>query len=121
MPLAEILTLVGQWGLPTVLTVFLFWAYDRQQKKHDADRKAWDEERTQLWKDRVDETDARIKQAEVFGERSLKSQEIQLGIVNKTQEMLAQAALREKELRDEAKEREREMRASHPQWGPAKR
>lgn len=115
--LGEILELVLKYGLSTTLLFVMMWAYDRQQKKHAEDRKGWDKERDSLYARVLAESDERIGDSRTLNEQSLRMQEIQLSMVNRTGELVAQANQRERELRDEQKERERDLRGSNPGFG----
>lgn len=109
--LKDIFGFIGTYGLPTVLLILVGWLYERARTKWDLERaelyKAWQTERAQLLDDRAKEWESRAEDAEQYSERLMKMQEIQLNVVNKTSEMLAQSNQRERELRDDIKEKER--------------
>ncbi len=108
MMFKEVLDFAGQYGLPTVLLFVVGYAYHMQQRRHEEERKSWDIERSALYKERLEEAAERVTDVEKLGERALQFQEIQLSMVNKTSEMLAQSNQRERELREEQRERDRE-------------
>lgn len=44
MAMPEILAFIGQYGVPLVLLIALAFAYDRKEKKHEEERKRWEEQ-----------------------------------------------------------------------------
>lgn len=118
----DFLKLVAEHGLSVVLLFVLGWAYDRQQKKHEAERLVWNKERDveqAKWEaERLRyEAERRVTFAaeKEDGERIqsilMKMQDNASMMINKASDMASAFEQEKKEIRDRAERDIREQAA----------
>lgn len=119
-PVDQTLGLVGTFlehGLGYVILYFFARYHVKKQEQWDKKQLEWnaerDRERAEWRKNETELTNRLLSQSEGIVEKSLKLQESNQTIVSKANEMVAQAAKREEEVREELA---RERQKSNPNW-----
>lgn len=109
----EVLRFVGQYGLSAVLLILLAYAYDRKERRHEADRAKWDEERRSMLEAWGAERQQHYAASKAEGERLaamlLEAHKQSTSIVNAANDMSTAFAEEKREIRDREL-RERDLR-----------
>jgi DNA anti-recombination protein RmuC len=106
--LGDIARLVAEHGLSVVLLFIVGYAYDKQQKKHEEERKQWDAERERLYL-------ASKADAEKLSATLLRMHEHSAKIIDQANDIASTLEQEKKEIRES---RERELREMGPRMPP---